>query len=143
MSDNFDSILDATLDDLADLPEFVTPPAGAYNVTIVEGTIKKINEKPAVEFKLRFDATVELNDSNETPIKDGTECSVAYILDNEFGQGNLKELLKQLSDITGGGTVREQVAALKGAQVLMITSVRKDKKDADKKYLQIKSATPL
>lgn len=143
MSDNFDAILDATLDDLADLPEFVTPPAGAYNVTILEALVKKINEKPAVEFKLRFDSTVELNDANDAPIKDGTECNVAYILDNEFGQGNLKELLKQLADLAGEGTIREKITNLKGAQVLMITSVRKDKKDADKKYLQIKTATPL
>ena len=143
---DMDALLDATLDDLADLPEFVVPPAGAYNVTIKEAGPKKIAEKPAIEFQLRFDQTVELNDSAETPVKDGAENNVAYFLDNEFSQGALKKLLGELSSITGEGTLRERLANLKGAQVLMVTTVRKGKKgteNADKTFLGIKSATPL
>ena len=143
MSDNLDAILDSTLDDLADMPAFVVPPAGAYNITFAETSVKKINDKPAVEFKLRFDATVELNDANDTPVADGTENNVTYFLDSEFGQGALKEVLKAMLEVTGGGSLREQIAALKGAQALAITSVRKDKKDSEKKYLQLKSVSPL
>ena len=43
-----DELFAMSLDDLADLPSFETPPAGAY-ILDVSCDVKTINDKPAVE----------------------------------------------------------------------------------------------
>ena len=45
---SIDSILDSTLDDLADMPEFKPFPAGAHKCTF-DFEAKTINGKPAVK----------------------------------------------------------------------------------------------
>lgn len=132
------NLLDANLDDLADLPEFVTPPAGAYNATILSIEEKKIGENPAVEFKFKLMETMELANTTDTPVANGTECGVAFMLNNDFGVGNLKAALKPLGEHFGSQNIREIMAAAKGASVLLTTTVRKGKGDkADQKYLGI------
>jgi len=136
--DNISSLLDANLDDLADLPEFVVPPAGAYMATIVAITEKKVGEHPAVEFKFRLDSTVELASATDAPVKDGTECGVAFMLDNEFGVGKLKAVMKPLQVACGTSTVRETMLAAKGCSIMLVTKVRSGKGDkADQKYLDV------
>ena len=140
MNDMTANLLDSNLDDLPDLPEFVVPPAGAYNTTILDITEKKIGEHPAVEVKFRFDATIELANPSDEAIKDGTECSVAYMLDNEFGVGGLKALLKPLGAALGTATSRATMEGAKGMQVMVVTKVRNGKKGTDKedqRYLSI------
>lgn len=138
MTDNTASLLDSNLDDLADLPEFVVPPAGAYNTTIQGIEEKKIGDHPAVEVKLRFDATLELASPSDAPIKEGTESSISFMLDNEFGVGGMKAFLKPLQVALGTNTPRETMAAAKGMQVMVVTKVRSGKGDnADKKYLSV------
>lgn len=138
MNDNVSSLLDSNLDDLADLPEFVVPPAGAYTATILDVLEKKIGEHPAVEFKFKLDSTVELASATDAPVKDGTECGVAFMLDNEFGVGKLKAVLKPLQTAFGTTTARETMQQAKGAQIMLVTKVRSGKGDkADQKYLDI------
>ena len=138
MNDMTASLLDSNLDDLADLPEFVVPPAGAYNATILSFEQKKIGKHDAVEAKFRLDATVELASATDAAVKDGTECGVAFMLDNEFGVGGLKAVLKPLQVALGTSTARQTMESAKGMQVLLVTKVRSGKGEtADKKYLGI------
>jgi hypothetical protein len=51
-NDNVASLLDSNLDDLADLPEFKVPPAGAYNAVILRIEEKSIGSHPAVEMSV-------------------------------------------------------------------------------------------
>ena len=95
MSDILSGLLDSTLDDLADLPEFKTFQPGAHKVTI-NWEEKVINEHPSVEMKMKLIETLELADASGTPDAPGTETSVAFMLDNEIGQGKLKEVLKPI-----------------------------------------------
>lgn len=138
MNDNISSLLDANLDDLADLPEFVVPPAGAYNATIVSIEEKKIGEHPAVEMKFKLMETMELANATDAPVAPGTETSVSFMLDNEFGVGAMKAALKPLQMATGATTARETMEAAKGMSILLVTKVRSGKgENADKKYLGI------
>lgn len=138
MNDMTASLLDSNLDDLADLPEFVVPPAGAYTATILSFEQKKLGEHEAVEAKFRLDATVELASATDAAVEDGTECGVAFMLDNEFGVGGLKAVLKPLQAALGTATARQTMEAAKGMQVLLVTKVRSGKgENADKKYLGI------
>jgi hypothetical protein len=135
MSDpTLDSLLETTLDDLADLPTFEPYPAGAHRVTI-SFEEKVINKKPAVELKLVGISTEELSDTTDTPIVQGQETQVLYILTkddgskNEVSQGKLKEVLKPLAEATGESNMRAIMSAAKGMEVLVVTKKRHNKQN--------------
>lgn len=142
MTTEFDSLLDAKLDDLKDMPEFKVYPAGAFKVTMA-GDAKKIGEHPAVEVTFTLVEVAELADPTATPPAVGDTCSVAFLLDNELGQGRLKEFLAPLREVFAPGdtTIRQVLEASKGAEITIVTKLRADKNDATKKYLQVESVT--
>ena len=134
---NVDAILDGTLDDLADLPEFKPYPAGSYIVglSIKDKTAVKdrINGHPGFEFKLKMQEVLELNDKEATPPAVGDETSILYLLDNEIGQGNFKNIMKASAEHFGAKSNRELLADLQGATVMVITKQRANK-DKTKMY---------
>ena len=124
---NIDSLLDESIDSLEDLPEFLVYPNGAHKVTI-EFTKKEINKKPAVEMKMVAVETVELSNPDEdTPLNAGDEASQVFFLDNEFGQGALKVLMKTLSAHLGTTTISETMAQAKGMEVTIINKKKPNK----------------
>ena len=144
MSDaNIDSLLAMSLDDLPDLPEFKVYPAGAHRVTM-KFEKKQIGTHPAVEAKFTMIATEELTDpAKDQPVDAGTESSVAYMLDNEFGLGNLKDLLKPLAEHFGivtneKGATLAVIAATNEAnlEVVIVTKTRQNK-EKTQTYLEI------
>ena len=133
-----DSILDGTLDDIADLPSFAAWPAGAYKVVLKEGFAeKKINDHPAFELKLMNQETLELNnaaETEETP-KVGDECSLSFMMDNDTGKGFFKEAIKPIvAHLQASGnpaaTIRDAVSAAKGLECIAILG-RRTVKDKD------------
>ena len=140
--DNFDvdAMLDGTLDDLADLPEFKPYPAGTHAVvlTIVDLTApaKRINNHPGFEVKMKAVETLELANSNDTPLAPGAESSVLYLLDNPIGQGSFKKLLASAAEHFGAKTNRELIADLQGATVAVVTRQRQNK-DKTQTYTDI------
>jgi hypothetical protein len=136
-----DSILDSQLEDLADVPEFLTPPAGAYRANIISITEKRESENPTVIVKLKLLETLELIDSTATPVADGTETQVQYTLNNEYGEGNFKKLLIPLSTATGETKTRAIMAAAAGFEVVIVTTIRTSKSktvgEEDRKFLGI------
>jgi hypothetical protein len=137
MSENMDSLLDSTLDDLADLPEFKVFPPGAHKVTIVSMEPKKIGEHPAWEVRFKLVEHMELTNPEEQPMLAGSECSVSYMMDNEFGQGAFKDLCKPLAANTGIGSMRDLKDAVKGTEVMIVTKQRQNK-DKTATYLDVK-----
>lgn len=138
---NLDSLLDLSLDDLADLPEFKVFPAGAHRCTM-ELQSKDINGHPSVELKLRLVETVELANPTDEPAAAGTESSVAFMLDNEIGQGKFKEILKPIAQHYGVGKFGEVQEACKGAEVLVVTKTRQNK-EKTQTYLDVVSIQVL
>ena len=132
-----DSLLDSTLDDLADLPEFKVFPPGAHKVTIVSMEPKKIGEHPAWEVRFKLVEHMELTNPEEQPMLAGSECSVSYMMDNEFGQGAFKDLCKPLAAHTGIGSMRDLKDAVKGTEVMIVTKQRQNK-DKTATYLDVK-----
>lgn len=130
MSDtNFDSLLDATLDDLADLPEFSDFPAGVHRCTISISQ-KSINSKPAMEVKLIGIETVELAKPEEDkPITAGHSCSSLFFMDNEFGQGAFKKLIAPLAANLGASSLREVVEGAEGMECEVVTTFKHNKKN--------------
>ncbi len=136
---SLESLLDATLDDLADLPEFKPFPAGAHRVTIILES-KEVNKKPCVEMKMRAIETVDLAEpQSETnvPLVAGTESGVLFVLDNDIGQGKFKEIMKVLAAKFGTSKVRDTMESAKNAECLVITKLRTNKEDKSIVYTDV------
>lgn len=136
--DNLSSLLDSNLDDIADLPEFGNFPAGVYTVEI-KWEEKKINDKAAVELGMKLLSVEELADPTETPPSDGSQTSVLYFLDNEFGVGSLKATIKPLASHFGCASLRAAMEQSTGAQCLVTLSTKKSKKNPDQVFQGIKN----
>jgi len=132
---NLDSLLDGTLDDLADAPEFKPFPAGTHQVVITI-TQKKIGTHPAFEVGMKAIETKELANSEDTPLVAGATTSVAYMMDNELGQGNFKKLLASLAAHFGPQSNRALIDAAQNAEVFVVTKVRQNK-DKTQSYTDI------
>lgn len=139
MSD-LDNLLDATLDDLVDLPEFKNYPAGSHKVLASFGT-KEINGKQAVTLDFKYLEVVELADANEEEPKAGDTCGTMFMLDNEYGQGNLKKAAMPFSAELNLSSIRDVVEQVKDVECYVLTSLRADKNDKEKFYLQVKEIT--
>jgi hypothetical protein len=142
MSDPIDDILDGTLDDLADAPEFKPFPNGAHKASIYFER-KEVNKHPCVEVKLKAIETLELVDpEKDTPLVKGAEASVLYMLDNDMGQGKFKELMKTFSAHFGNKKLSELMKEAQGAEVAVVTSQRPNK-DKTAVYMDITNIQPV
>jgi len=130
MSD-IDTLLDSSIDDLADLPAFAIYPSGAHRVTI-KFERKEVNKHPCVEMKMKLVETVELaNPTSDVAPEAGTESSCLFMLDNEFGQGNFKAIMKPLAQACGTGSLGETMEAAAGMEVVVAIKTKPDRKDPD------------
>jgi hypothetical protein len=141
-NENFDinSLLDGTLDDLKDLPEFKPFPAGTHRVTVklVDKTAPKdqINKHPGFELKMKLIETIELAGGSDTTLEVGAETGVLYLLDNEIGQGAFKNILKSAASHFGAKSNRELIADLQNTECLVVTKTRQNK-DKTQTYTDI------
>lgn len=143
MSNGINDLLDATLDDLEDLPSFEPFPPGVHRV-YASLDFKEINEKQCVELELKGIETEELsNPTTDEPIKEGDIATALFMLDNEFGRGNLKKVATPLAMALGTSSIRECVEQAKDVECLVLTSIRKDKNDPDRKYMSVKELTVI
>jgi len=120
---DINALLDGTLDDLADAPEFKPFPAGTHKVTI-KLEQKKIGTHPAIEATFVADETIELADSSDTPLSKGASTSIAFLLDKEFGQGDFKKVMKAAAEKFGAKANRDLMNEIQGCEVLIITGLR-------------------
>jgi hypothetical protein len=137
MNTELDSLLDTTLDDIADLPSFEPFHPGAHKALATFST-KDINGKAAIELSFKLMETIELADTTMSPQDPGSEASTMFLLGNEFGIGNLKKVAAPFAEAMGFTSIRDIVDGVKDVEVVVVTSVRTDKNDKDKKYLQVK-----
>lgn len=137
---DFDSILDKSIDDLADLPEFKVPHTGIYGLT-VQLEAKPINDKPAVVCKYTVRNVVELADSSIAEAdraKAGDKFDVPFILkdkngeDSEMAWGRMKEFMKPFEIHFGTKSIKEIVANLSTTPVDITGKVVKKQRTDDK-----------
>ena len=136
---DLDSLLYGTLDDLADMPEFKPFPIGAHKVKLT-WDYSELKEKKCIKLTATYIEPVELADPSEVPPKAGDSTNNTYFLvktdgtKNEYNEGAWKNMLAGLKD-SFPGSPREIMDASQGAEVLLITKLRADKRDKnDIKY---------
>ena len=117
-----DNLLDLTLDDLKDLPANEPYPNGTHIADLIEAGTKIVNKHPAVYFKFKYKAAVELAEETEASPKPGDETEVIYMLDNDIGQGKLKNITKPLMYSLGVSSLRQLIEAIKGMEMLIVTT---------------------
>lgn len=139
---NLDSLLNANLDDLADLPSFEVPVPGHYQL-LLDITAKKIGDADAIEFSYEVVDTLELANSEDTPPKPGDKFSEAYMLNNEFGVGKLKVAIKPIAEALGTSSLRDLVGGqVKGMSISATVKRRVDKNDKEKFYAVVSNIIP-
>ena len=134
-SANLDSLLDSTIDDLADLPEFAVFPNGVHKV-VIKWESKEVNKHPCLELGMTAVETVELANAADTPLVAGATSSVLFMLDNEFGQGKMKSLMQTLATAVGTKSIRETMEASNGMEVQVVCKVRQNK-DKTQSYTDV------
>jgi hypothetical protein len=139
MSNEID-LLDATLDELADLPEWKPYPIGVHRCTFHFET--KANDKKVLTTYVTLKAleTLELaNPTEDQPLAAGTEVTMQYQLGNEIGQGKLKNLLasfKAQLELPADASLRAIMAAAEGVEAKVATRIQSNK-DKTQHYTDI------
>jgi len=136
MADNtildLDAMMNDTLDDIPDAPDFVTPPAGEYRLVVKDATSEKYQTKaePDVD-KQRLKITYSIMQTistanNESPVPDGsifTETFMATQQGLSFFKKRIKEVMGA-SDVAGV-TMRDMMSSVKGSEFNARLSIKK------------------
>lgn len=138
---NIADLFSASLDDLADLPAFETPPPGSYLLR-ANMEVKEVNKKQCVEASFEVLETVELtNPAEDTAVVPGTKFSTLFMLDNQFGVGNLKKFLKPFQEHFQAANIGDLVGEIKDVDMACLVKNRQDKNDPDKVYGSVTNIT--
>ena len=131
---DFSDLMDVSLDDLADLPEFKPYPAGVH-IADLEWERKEINSKPSIIMNFKYVECVELSDTSEKVPEPGATAQVAFILKNNDGQkneiseGKWKNVCTELQPAFGGNSIGEIMANSQGGRVQIATKVKVNKQN--------------
>lgn len=135
-------IYDFSIDDLPDLPDFVTWPVGTYQVEGVSLKARTVgeNERSAIELTVKLEAIAAFKPANATLPDVGSQQSWTFFLEGNdergtrFAQGKIKQLLAPFKALTGGnGELPEIAKVIPGAKFNIVTSVRSSKLTAEQK----------
>ena len=127
------SLLGASLDDLPDVPMFVTWPDGAYRCSATL-ELKEINAHPVAEVVYTLKEVLELANSADTPPLPGATNNEAFFLSKEIGQGKLKEFLLPFASRFNEGRVQDLIDLIKNIEVDVVNKARRDKEDKTRRY---------
>lgn len=128
------ALMDESLDNVEEAPDFTTPPNGDYRFKVKECKIEKYIPKPkdgkvfpeAQRIKLLYAIvqTYALASANEQPVPDGSLVSESF-MGTEEGVGYFKLKVKKIlnADITGV-KLRDIIATLAGAEFDARVSIR-------------------
>ena len=143
-----------SLDELPDLPEFVTWPAGTYQV---EGVSLKRRDveigndvRPALELTVKLDAIVAFKPATATLPEIGATQSWSFFLEGKdergsnFAQGRIKQVLAPFKVLTGGnGALPEIARVVPGAKFNIVTGIREEKLDKDERERRLQSGETI
>lgn len=145
---DLDALLDGTLDDLADAPEFAPFPPGVHRVTM-KWERKKIDdarEGYAINFKAI--ETVEAQDPEKVVSAGQTDGTMFFLKHTnpdvaKRNQGQFKDVLRSLAEHYGTDKKNSELIELSNdAEVLIVTELREEKKEGKKTgrmFMQLKA----
>lgn len=151
--DNVDDLLNASMDDLEDLPPIGVPPSGHYNLTVSFG-VKEIGEgeskKEVIAAEYIVDAVNELRNNDEADdVKPGQQFTEFFHLTkkdgtkNVFGIGTLKERLKPFQARFNSNNIGELVKETKQIAIAATVVRKVNKKNEDQYNMNLKDVVVL
>lgn len=132
---DIDSIMDSTIDDLADYVPFEPFPLGSYKCQLsYEADTIGEKELPAIRITFTLLEVIEMVKPGSVAPEEGRKVSIVYIMvkkdgdPNAMGQGQLKEqILTPLKEVYGGDKISEILGAADGSSVICTFSIRRRK----------------
>ena len=131
---DLEAITDDVLDGIAEAPDYVTPPAGEYSLSVNDAVIDKYTDKEQ-KSKQRLKITYSINETlaladKEPPVPNGsifTETFTATEQDVSFFKKRVKEITGA-DDLTGVGGIPGMLDAIKGAMFDCRLTIKKSAK---------------
>lgn len=149
---DIDSLMDASMDDIDDLPPVGVPPTGHYNL-LVTAERKESNKEGGndyIQFSYEVEAVNEVKDpAQESEAAVGMKFSQMFSplkkdgTVNEFGIGFLKEAVAPFSAHFGTPKMGDTIAQINKVSVAASLSRRVDKKDPDRFNFSLKDVVIL
>ena len=148
---NLDALLDASMDDLDDLPPVGVPPSGHYNLTVTFG-LKEIGEekKEVICAEYVVDAVNELKNEDEaSEVAPGQSFMEFFHITkrdgtpNTYGIGKLKESLKPYVERAGTSNIRELINTVNQWAITASLKRKQNPKNEDMFNMQLKDVILL
>lgn len=140
---DMDALLNQSLNDIPDLPDFVVPKEGAYRLHVDEVDLaREIGETKAIQISYTIK---ELIEAKGTPlgddVKPGDKFSELYFMSTAKGAawtaGALKKLLQPVAERNGCVDLRQTLQSFSGCDVAAMIKHQKDKEDKTKVYAKV------
>lgn len=140
---DLDALLNQSLNDIPDQPDFVVPKVGAYMIMVKEiDRNGVINDKKAIKFLYSIVEALEIKGTEGDDVKTGDVFGEAFFVNTQKGAafvaGHLKKLLNPVELRMNTHSLGESMAAFKGCTVAAVITHRRDKNDKTKVYPQVK-----
>jgi len=134
-----EALVNGSLSDIKDLPDFLNLPVGAYRLVGNKAGIEEIGQKKeaGLKFILEVKEVMELADEEATPPKIGDKTSFVYV--GEFGIQKFKKTFTHVIADLGVGSIAELLDKFEGLEFIVAIKQRKDKNDETKVYSEIQS----
>ncbi len=120
-----------TLDSIPDAPDFVTPPAGEYSLTVKDAAIDKYkdkegNAKQRLKITYIINETISLADQKEPPVPNESIFTETFMA-TEQGLGYFKKRVKEVMNLsdTAGVTLSDMMNSVKGVQFKSRLTIKK------------------
>lgn len=149
--ENLDALLDASMDDLADLPPMGVPPTGNYQLSVTASR-EASQDKKSEYFKFSYEV-VEIgevkNDEEANDVKVGmkfTEMFSPFKKDgtmNDLGIGFLKERAAPFAAHFGTQRLGDTIQQIQGVVINATLTRRQDKKDETRFNFSLKDVVIL
>jgi hypothetical protein len=143
--------LQRDMSEIADLPEFVAPPAGIYKLQIEAVEQKEINEKTCITVTYLILGNIALSDPADAEelaaIKDGSKMGETFWFDKadklETTLSVLKAKYGGLGQALGTTNLLEIMTKMEGMTIQAQVKQRVDKEDKSKFYANTKNIVPF
>jgi hypothetical protein len=128
------SLISKDINEIVDLPDFVTPPRGRYKLRMKEIGESKANDKMSLRMVWEVLDTIELNDKEEAVTKPGSLFSESFYFtektDIDLTLGILKKKVGHLGANYGTTDLLQILMQMKNGEFTANVTNRKDKDDA-------------
>lgn len=149
---DLDSLMDASMDDINDLPPVGVPPTGHYNLVVSAERVtpEEAGKNEYIKFSYEVAEVNEVkNPEEESEAASGMKFSQIFSpfkkdgSVNDFGLGFLKEACAPFSAHFGTSKMGDTIAQIDKITVAATLTRKRDKKDADRWVFSLKDVTVL